>query len=165
MIRKTTKISLWRVYKLKVRQIFYKQFYATLTRLCSKLLKNISDRFGNMFLKSTQSNIVLGITSSHFEWTFFMMGLTTFIFLLMIIVDSVSMSNALSSNHFPWSSVKIASFFSWACYIRMIMRCGRFIHMFSKSRKFLNIKNFYEPRNFDQSPKPMLLKRKSAVIW
>ena len=45
------------------------------------------------------------------------------------------------------------------------MKCESFAHRFSQTRKCFSIRNFYEPRNVDQFPKLMLLKRKSAVIW
>ena len=44
------------------------------------------------------------------------------------------------------------------------MKCESFIHRFSQPRKFLSIKNFYEPRNFDQMNKFKCFHHKMSVL-
>ena len=72
------------------------------------------------------------------------------------------MSDPLSGTHFPWASVKIGAFFFWA---QMINEMWKLHTYFSQLRKNLSIRNFYEPRNFDQTNEFKYFHYKMLVLW
>ena len=65
------------------------------------------------------------------------------------------MSKGLRGQHFQLGSIICGAFFFWSC----------FIHGFSQPRKFLSIRNFYEPRNFDQMNNVKYFHHAIPVLW